>query len=59
MGGEEGTHSYTSQEYRVIQVRNTELYKSGIQSYTSQEYRVIQVRNTELYKNTGLTSTAM
>ena len=38
-------------EYRVIQVKNTELYKSGIQSYTSQEYRVIQVRNTELYKS--------
>ena len=40
----------TSQEYRAIQARNTELYKPGIQSYTSQEYRAIQARNTELYK---------
>ena len=39
--------SYTSQEYRVIQAKNTgviqakntELYKPRIQSYTSQEYR--------------------
>ena len=47
--------SYTSQEYRVIQAKNTELYKPRIQSYTSQEYRVIQAKNTELQvKNTEL-----
>ena len=46
-----GIQSYTSQEYRAIQVRNTELYKSGIQSYTSQEYRVIQEYRAHLHSN--------